>query len=59
MLGVAGKQGGGAMSDWAEESGFEVNPAVVKELYPDTLDEAIEAIRAARTLGFGVQFRNR
>ncbi|WP_405908800.1 MULTISPECIES: hypothetical protein [unclassified Streptomyces] len=46
------------MEDWIEESGFEVNPAVVKEFCTSTFDEAMEAISAARTLGLGVQFRN-
>lgn len=46
------------MEDWVEESGMEINPAVVKEIYPSTWDEALEMINAARALGFGVQFRN-
>ncbi|MET7490559.1 hypothetical protein [Streptomyces sp. NPDC005538] len=44
---------------WIEESGYEVNPAVLKEIYTSTFEEAMEAISAARTLGLGVQFKNR
>jgi len=44
---------------WVEESGYEVNPAVLKEIYPSTFEEAMEAVKAARTLGLGVQFKNR
>jgi hypothetical protein len=50
--------GRGEALNWIEESGLEVNPAVVKEFYPGTFEEAMEAISAARTLGLGVQFKN-
>jgi hypothetical protein len=46
------------VNSWVEESGFEVDPKIVKELYTSTFDDALELVRSAQALGLGFQFRN-
>lgn len=44
---------------YEEEPDVELKPAITRELYTATFEEALDLVQAARKLGFGFEFRNR